>query len=405
MQSFFRNSILLVMLLFLFITCKKKVTDDMVESETFIHAYPAEGNQTCWYIRPTDDGGFLLIGTEDLHATNDGLALCIHKMDKAGKLQWKNVIKTHEMAGPIFTNLPDGSILVNSGWGEENLCKLDKNGQVVFLTTYATMGNVNPSYAIKLNDGSYAIACSNGGGSFTTTNWIAFLDSTGKYTTNETITDAELGFKTLYLSIHKCYSKGNYLLNGWCFPNWNGSFREFRQIFLAQRFAGPASVKNKSIVIDTANNNVDNCGIWQIYTKDNFLLLAASQTDINSVTKGRVLKIDDSLNVVWAKDLHIGSDNTYINDISECPDGNYLLCGVCAVSGKTAGQPFACKMDKNGNLLWSKIYSTSLSGYLEWAEQRSDGSCIFGGATNGFGQGSTLSDLYIIKTDATGNVK
>ena len=75
------------------------------------------------------------------------------------------------------------------------------------------------------------------------------------------------------------------------------------------------------------------------------------------------------------------------------------------MSDKIPNQPFACTISPDGKLLWSKIFTTALSGTFYSGIQMKDGSLLFGGTTNGFGNGSSLNDLFMIKADEKGNVE
>mgnify|MGYP000047016230 CR=1 FL=1 len=381
--------------------CKTEVPSSAVATDTYIHTYIAPGDQTSWFIKPTDDKGCLFIGTED-NISN----LLILKINEKGGLESKDTIKGLEMIAPIFTNLSDGGILICSGYDNGNLCKLDKNGKIVFASDFGGTKKAN-SYPVVMNDGTYAIASafSRGPGVYSNIN---FIKPDGKNSGQIQISDASFGlkFKTIYTSLHRCDSAGTYYFNGWCFPNWNNSFNSKYKLFIAkQKYKGSTLIYNKTLVLDSLNKNNASSGIYQVTTKDKHLMLAESQIDINNVNKGHIIKVDNDLNIVWQKDLRVSTDGTYCNGISECPDGNYLIIGQCAISGKSVGQPFACKMDKNGNIMWQKIYSTALSSYFSWGEQAADGTCFFAGNTSGFGQGIGLSDLFIMKTDKDGNLK
>jgi hypothetical protein len=393
-----------IFILALFATCKKTIPDSKIETSAYIHSYPEDKNQVAWYLKETKDGGFLVISTEDLHDQDDGLAMAIYRMNAAGNILSKNVIRTNEMCAPVFTNLPNGNILVNCGCNQENLCLLDPEGKVIFLCNYFNIYNVYSSYPLRLDNGSYAAAVTNGSGSSLSTNLVAYVDSAGKYAGYDNIPEPLPNFKTLYLSLHKCWSRGNYLMNGWCFPNWNGSFRSNRRIFLSRKFSGANAAMNKTVVVDTAFSQCDNISIYQVYTHDNFLVLAASQLDAYDHVSLRLIKADDSLNVKWIKTLDVGT-NASAYCITELSDGGFLMAGSCTLKGKANGQPFVCKASKDGDLLWSKIYNTKFTGYLQWGEEVKDGGYLLFGAGNFFGQGATQNDLFTLKTDAFGNVK
>jgi hypothetical protein len=380
--------------------CKKDVPTSTLEYQTYIHTYTASGNQTSWFIKPTSDNGCLFIGTEDEIGN-----LVILRINEKGQLTSKDTLKGFDVLAPVFTELEDGSFLICSGYNNSNLCKLDKNGKVIFITNFSGTGKSN-SYPVVLKNGSYAIASAYGWGPGSYS-LINFINPNGSMGGEVQITDASFApkFKTLYTSLHKCDTIGTYYFNGFGFPNWNFSFRNRPKLFIAKQiYNGNTLVYNKFKIIDSSNINYSLSGVYQVNTKDKHTILAATFANINNLNKGKIIKLDEDLNSVWERDLLIGYA-TYCLGVVECPDGNYLISGVCWANEKLINQPFACKMDKNGNILWKNVFSTKLNAQFAWADQAKDGTCYFGGNTNGFGQANNLNDMFILKTDNEGNLK
>lgn len=383
-----------------FMGCKKDVPDSDLEFKTYFHTYAAPGNQTSWFLKPIANNGCMFIGTED-----EIEQLVILKINEKGQLISKDTLNGFKVLGPIFSEFDDGSILICSGYNDGNLCKLDKEGNVAFKINFGGSGR-SYSYPVKLKNGNYAIASAYGWGPGTSS-LINFVKPDGSNAGQFTIHDASFApkFKTLYTSLHKCDTVGTYYFNGFGFPNWNNSFRNRGKLFIAKQiYNGTNLVYNKFKIIDSSNLNYSISGVYQVNTKDNHTILAATFANINNLNKGKIIKLDANLNSVWEKDLLIGYA-TFCNGVIECPDGNYLITGVCWMNEKLINTPFACKMDKNGNVLWKNVFSTKLNAQFAWADQAEDGTCFFGGNTNGFGQANNLNDMFIIKTDKEGNFR
>ena len=84
------------------------------------------------------------------------------------------------------------------------------------------------------------------------------------------------------------------------------------------------------------------------------------------------------------------------------PDGGYIIAG-CTYSPHN--HVYLIKTDVGGNELWSKTFGGSVTdkavrGYS--VQQTTDGSYIIAGYTDSIGNGGT--DVYLIKTDGSGNV-
>ena len=264
-----------------------------------------------------------------------------------------------------------------------------------------------------MNDGQTLIAYTNGGGSGDTSKtYIARFDKNGASNGYKPIYDksflnpGDAKFKTLFLSLHKCDKEGEYYFNGYAFLNWNGNWRQNWRMFLAKQTyddAGNLS-SNKTVWIDPVSPDYDNTNYFQLATDDGVVLLS-TRANKNYINNGVVIKTDNNLNILWQTPVNITPYGTYIINGSICPDGNYLVTGNCKVAEKTSDQPFACKIDKAGNILWTKIYPTSFVGSFGMGLELVDGSLIFGGYTTGFGQGANKDDIFILKTDKDGNLK
>jgi len=98
-----------------------------------------------------------------------------------------------------------------------------------------------------------------------------------------------------------------------------------------------------------------------------------------------------------------GTDDDYAFSVQQTSDGGYIVAGETWWSfGAGSADLFLIKTDANGNISWAKIY-----GGTDWdgaysVQQTSDGGYIVAGRTESFGAGGY--DIILIKTDANGNI-
>ena len=96
---------------------------------------------------------------------------------------------------------------------------------------------------------------------------------------------------------------------------------------------------------------------------------------------GKLLKLDDNLNVEWQKEYAI---DFFINDVCEATNGDYLLCGNITGSPDRIG---LMRLDNNGNVQWFKSFgelnSTELGEEGNSIIETVNGELIVSGITTG----------------------
>lgn len=96
-----------------------------------------------------------------------------------------------------------------------------------------------------------------------------------------------------------------------------------------------------------------------------------------------------------------GNDSGY--GVSLLPDGNYLVLASTTSSGAGGQDISLTKTNANGEILWSKTYGGSSDEYPGMVIPTNDGGLAIVGTTYSFGSGD--KDIYVIRTDAAGNLQ
>ena len=115
-----------------------------------------------------------------------------------------------------------------------------------------------------------------------------------------------------------------------------------------------------------------------------------------------LLKTDASGNLQWAKTFG-GSDWDYAYSVQQTSDGGYIVAGETVSFGAGSNDVFLLKTDASGNLQWAKTFGGSNGDGARSVQQTSDGGYIVAGYTGSFGAGS--NDVFLLKTDASGNLQ
>jgi len=126
--------------------------------------------------------------------------------------------------------------------------------------------------------------------------------------------------------------------------------------------------------------------------------------DASANYQAYLVKTNSVGDTLWTR-TYGGAKDDYVNSVQQTKDGGYILSGYSTsfISGADSGSIYLIKTNANGNLLWSK----ALGGTNQYNDgysvrQTFDKGYIVTGYSNGFGD--LNGDAYLFKTDSSGNV-
>jgi len=166
-----------------------------------------------------------------------------------------------------------------------------------------------------------------------------------------------------------------------------------------------------SKIFQGSNNTASTLGLYIINATGGGYLLTGASTAISTHGEALVIKTDTSGNVLWSNVYYRAGFQGAGIRITPSRDGGYLIGGVSMDNSVSTvfsypGKYLIIKIDKNGKLLWSKVYSAFISSSIEYESANSimelpDKSiyiCGFG-KVNSNSLGATL-----MKMDSAGNL-
>ena len=384
--------------------CKSDVTPEQIQNTNFFLTYPLDKDQKCYTISQTDDQGYLIIGSQDEESVSDENDIIILKLDKQGLLQWTKYILGDSFNIPFVAPQKDGSFLLASNSLGSRLVKIDRNGNILFNTYFEPISIFDYySYPLITESGQIAFSSSFETDPDSSYGYFHIFNADGHYIKHTNITKIN-GIRSEYNCLYRMEDNNTYYFYG---IERLGFYSGIPKIFVAKQVNNRVQKKITVDANNKYNNNYSgyNAELRHIITNDGNMLLYNTQLEPGGHFIGYLALVNSNLIKLWDKELRIGSNGTIPKQVSICPDGNYLVCGYCKSDQNLTSQPFACKINTSGELIWSKIYTKSNASQFNSGMQLPDGSMVFGGTTNGFGGGKNLNDIFILKTDENGELQ
>jgi ribosomal protein S11 len=137
-------------------------------------------------------------------------------------------------------------------------------------------------------------------------------------------------------------------------------------------------------------------------TSDGGYIVAGTTWPFGGVSDIFIIKTDANGNIIWAK-TYGGTSYDYASSVQQTSDGGYIVAGATTSFGAGSWDIFLIKTDANGNIIWAKTYGGTYSDFAFSVQQTSDGGYIVVGYTYSFSAGYS-NDIFFIKTDANGNI-
>ena len=114
-----------------------------------------------------------------------------------------------------------------------------------------------------------------------------------------------------------------------------------------------------------------------------------------------LIKTDAFGDTLWTKTYGGSTDSDYGYSVQQTKDGGYIIAGSTYSYGAGLSDGFLVKTDAQGNMLWKNTFGGSGQDYFYSVQQTEDGGYIMVGSTESYGDGS--SDVYLVKTDPNGS--
>src|SRR3989339_297356 len=133
-------------------------------------------------------------------------------------------------------------------------------------------------------------------------------------------------------------------------------------------------------------------------THDNGFIVAGYKSNGANKYDAYLMRLNVSGDSVWTR-VFGGTRNDGGHCVRETHDRGFVLCGFTRSFGAGGSDVYLVRTDSTGNTLWSKTFGnadTHEGGY--WVEETADNGFILTGYANDF------QDVYLVRTDSNGTI-
>jgi hypothetical protein len=184
-------------------------------------------------------------------------------------------------------------------------------------------------------------------------------------------------------------SDSGYIIAGSCFAHGN--------VYLIK--TNPAGDALWTRTFFGGNNWDEGFSVQQ--TSDAGFIIAGYTTLFGSGSEDvYLIKTDAAGNQTWTRTFG-GSNSDYGYSVQQTTDGGYVIAGSTLSFGAGDYDVYLIKTDAAGNPTWTRTFGGGYGDAGSSVQQTADGGYVIAGETQSFGAGD--SDVYLIKTDAAGN--
>ncbi len=346
-------------------------------------------------VQQTTDGGYIVAGGTE--SFGSGSQVYLIKTNASGDTLWT---RTYGGEGEAFgwsvQQTTDGGYIV-AGWTrlytpapvDVYLVKTNGQGDTLWTRTYGGADN-DIGYSVQqTTDGGYIV-----GGFYELSNGSSQVYLIKTNASGDTL------WTRIYGGWHwndgfsvRQTSDGGYIVTG-----RTDSFGNSWQVYFVKTDAAGDSLWTRTYGSDIG----EEYGYSVQQTSDGGYIVVGRTNLGNSISQVYLVKTNASGDTLWSR-IYYDRENVVGYFVQQTSDGDYIIAGGTAFDW-TRYDVYLLKVSASGDTLWTRTYGDNGGSYIDEGhsvQQTSDEGYIVTGGTESFGNGY---QVYLIKTDANGNV-
>jgi len=140
--------------------------------------------------------------------------------------------------------------------------------------------------------------------------------------------------------------------------------------------------------------------VFQFHNGGGFIIAGEYSPTVTGLNDAYIVKTNSSGNLLWEQTIGGKSDDV-VYDVRQNSNDDFIITGFTNSFGNGNSDVWLICLDAAGNTLYTKTFGGSEEDVGRGIVQTSDGGCAIAGWTYSFGSG--YSDVYLIRTDASGD--
>jgi hypothetical protein len=351
-------------------------------------------------VQQTADGGYIVAGyTGSFGAGNADVYLI--KTNAQGNTLWARTYggNSDDWGRSVQQTADSGYIVVGhsmsigTGGDDVYLIKANASGDTLWTRTYGGTSR-DDGYSVRQTvDGGYIIAgCTYSFGAGYADVYLIRTDPSGDELWTRTYGATSLDWGN---SVQQT-GDGGYIVVGSTNSFGTGGV----DIYLVK-----TNVSGDTLWTRTYGGTDDDWGNSVQQTLDGGYIVAGYTHSFGAGTPTRpniyLIKTDAKGDTLWTRTFG-GSSDEEGNSVQQTSDGGYVIAGYTESSGAGFEDVYLIKTNAAGDTLWTRTLGGPHGDVGNLVQRTADGGYIIAGFTSSFGAGG--ADVYLIKTDSSGNV-
>lgn len=374
---------------------------------TFQKSYDGSGNDGGSCVRQTNDNGYIITGgTNNQYGIGSDIYLV--KTDFLGNSQWsKSFSGASDDGGTWVEQTSDGGFIITgatvtgTGSSEVILLKTASDGTVQWAKTYGGPDHDNGVCVQQTSEGGYIVIGTTysfgAGPQFYSDIYILKTDSCGTLQWSKTYGNMDCndaGSSILQTD------DGGFIITGIAQRTDNNNRNSIGLIKIMQN----GNLQWAKRFYGIGNYSYLGSSIKQCADKG-YILTGIAQDNPGDNDNIAIVKTDSNGYLQWSKTFG-DSGHIYGYGIELTNDNGFIISGFRRSLGWYPDySAYLAKTDSDGLIQWAKYYNPFGVYGCKNAQQTNDGGFVFTASVNrlNYGGPSNSSDVYLVKTDSSGN--